>query len=62
MLDYIEADETDWEREIMTRLARDGELMAYHHTGYWQCMDTLHEKHLLEDLWLKGHAPWKTWE
>jgi glucose-1-phosphate cytidylyltransferase len=60
-LDYIDGDETLWEREPMERLARDGELMAYRHEGFWQPMDTLREKRLLEDLWTTGKAPWKVW-
>jgi len=60
-LDYIDGDHTQWEREPMERLARDGELMAFRHTGYWQCMDTLREKRILEDLWESGKAPWKIW-
>ena len=60
-LDYIDGDETLWEREPMERLAEDGELMAYRHEGFWQPMDTLREKRLLEDLWATGKAPWKVW-
>ena len=46
---------------LMERLAREGQLMAYRHTGFWQCMDTLRDRRLLEDLWESGKAPWKTW-
>ena len=60
-LDYIDGDETLWEREPMERLARDGQLMAYQHEGFWQPMDTLREKRLLEELWASGDAPWKIW-
>jgi glucose-1-phosphate cytidylyltransferase len=60
-LDRIAADSTSWESEPLTGLARDGELMAYPHTGFWQPMDTLREKNLLEELWLSGKAPWKRW-
>jgi len=60
-LDYIDGDETLWEREPMERLARDGQLMAFQHEGFWQPMDTLREKRLLEDLWTSGKAPWKIW-
>lgn len=60
--DYISGDDTQWEREPLVRLARDGQLMAYKHTSFWQCMDTLREKHLLETLWQNGQAPWKLWE
>ena len=62
VFDYIERDDTQWEREPLERLASDGQLMAYRHTGFWQCMDTLHEKLLLERLWKSGKAPWKTWK
>ncbi len=61
VFDYIEGDQTQWEREPLERLARDGQLMAYRHTSFWQCMDTLRDKRLLESLWQKGDAPWKTW-
>lgn len=62
IFDYIEGDETQWEREPLETLAREGELMAYRHTSFWQCMDTLREKHILETLWQSGQAPWKIWE
>jgi glucose-1-phosphate cytidylyltransferase len=61
IFDYIEGDETQWEKEPLEQLARDGELMAFQHTSFWQCMDTLRDKHLLEELWLRGDPPWKTW-
>lgn len=60
-LEYIESDRTVWEREPLTQLAKDGELMAYRHEGFWQCMDTLREKDLLEELW-ETQSPWKVWE
>ena len=62
VFDYIESDETAWEKEPMERLSREGQLMAYRHTDFWQCMDTLRDKGLLEALWQKGDAPWKTWK
>ncbi len=62
VLDYIEGDQTQWEKEPMERLAKDGQLMAFRHDSFWQCMDTLREKYLLENLWQNGNAPWKTWE
>lgn len=62
VFDYIDGDETVWEREPMERLSAGGQLMAYRHTSFWQCMDTLREKHILESLWASGQAPWKTWE
>ncbi len=61
VLDYIDGDDTLWEREPLERLARDGQLMAYRHEGFWQPMDTLRERRLLEDLWASGKAPWKVW-
>jgi len=62
VLPYIDGDPTLWEREPMERLASDGQLMAYRHTGFWQPMDTLRERKLLEDLWAAGNAPWKCWK
>jgi len=59
--DYIEGDETQWEHDPLERLAAEGQLMAYRHERYWQCMDTLREKHILENYWASGNAPWKTW-
>jgi glucose-1-phosphate cytidylyltransferase len=61
VIDYIENDESIWEKSPMERLAQDGQLMAYRHEGFWQPMDTLREKKLLEDLWTAGAAPWKVW-
>ena len=61
VFDYIEGDETYWEREPLERLAADGQLVAYRHEGFWQPMDTLREKRLLNELWNKGEAPWKVW-
>jgi glucose-1-phosphate cytidylyltransferase len=60
-LDYIEADRTSWEAESLSWLAADGQLMAFEHFGFWQPMDTLREKNLLEELWDSGAAPWKCW-
>ncbi|RIK44088.1 MAG: glucose-1-phosphate cytidylyltransferase [Chloroflexi bacterium] len=60
--DYIDGDSTQWEHEPLQRLARDGQLMAYKHTSFWQCMDTLRERHILETLWQSGKAPWRVWE
>lgn len=62
VLDYIADDQTMWEAEPLQGLAADGELMAYEHHGFWQPMDTLRDKHLLEELWASGKAPWKQWE
>jgi glucose-1-phosphate cytidylyltransferase len=61
VFDLIEDDETVWERTPLERLASMGELMAYRHRGFWQPVDTLREKRLLEELWASGQAPWKTW-
>jgi glucose-1-phosphate cytidylyltransferase len=61
VFDYIDGDDTQWEREPLERLAKDGQLMAYRHTSFWQCMDTLRDKRLLEDLWQSGNAPWNIW-
>lgn len=60
VVDLVDGPATVWEREPLECLARDGELAAWVHPGFWQPMDTLRDKHLLEDLWRKG-APWKTW-
>ncbi len=60
-LDFIENDQTVWEREPMERLARDDQFRAFFHEGFWQPMDTLRDKALLEDLWQTGQAPWKRW-
>jgi glucose-1-phosphate cytidylyltransferase len=61
VFDYIADDETIWEREPMERLAGEGQLMAFQHEGFWQPMDTLREKRILEELWASGRAPWKVW-
>jgi glucose-1-phosphate cytidylyltransferase len=60
-LDYIQGDETIWERDPLEMLSRDGQLMGYRHRGFWSCMDTLKEKNILEKLWQDGKAPWKIW-
>ena len=61
VLNRIEGRETLWEQEPLKSLAVDGELMAFEHQGFWQPMDTLRDKTLLEDLWANNKAPWKTW-
>lgn len=61
VIEYIESDETVWEQEPLINLAKDHELSAYHHRGFWQPMDTLREKHLLEGLVKSGEAPWIKW-
>jgi glucose-1-phosphate cytidylyltransferase len=58
----IEGDNIQWEKEPLERLAREGQLMAYRHNGFCQCMDTIHEKQLLEKLWQSGQAQRKTWK
>ncbi len=62
VFDYIEGDETQFERAPLEKLAADGQLMAYKHESFWQCMDTLRDKKLLERLWNSDSAPWKTWD
>ncbi|MFN3786820.1 glucose-1-phosphate cytidylyltransferase [Sulfurihydrogenibium azorense] len=62
IFDYIEGDETIWEKEPLENLAKDGQLMAYKHTGFWKPMDTLRDKRELELLWQSGNPPWKIWE
>lgn len=61
VLDYIDGDDMAWEGQPMSRLTHEGQLMAFRHDGFWQPMDTLREKNLLEDLWNSGNAPWKIW-
>src|SRR5438067_6508984 len=62
VLDYIEGDETPFEYAPLERLAADGQLVAYRHDDFWQCMDTLRDVRLLETLWREGRAPWKVWD
>lgn len=62
IFDYIDGDDTQWEKEPLERLAKDGQLMAYKHQSFWQCMDTIRDKKLLESLWQSGKAPWKQWQ
>jgi glucose-1-phosphate cytidylyltransferase len=61
VLDFIDGDDTSWEAEPMERLANDGQLSAYKHSGFWQPMDTLRDRMYLEDLWNAGNPPWKKW-
>jgi len=61
VIDYIDSDKTVWEAGPLERLSSEGELMAFRHEGFWQPMDTLRDKRLLEDLWASGKAPWKIW-
>ena len=62
VLQYIDDDSTQWERAPLERLAAEGELMAFKHEGFWQCMDTMHDKALLESLWQSGRAQWRVWD
>jgi glucose-1-phosphate cytidylyltransferase len=61
VLDYIDGDDTMWEHAPLERLAAEGQLMAYKHTSFWQCMDTLRDKHVLQKLWDSGNPPWRIW-
>ena len=61
VLDYIEGDETVWEREPMERLAKEGKLSAYRHSGFWHPMDTLRDRMVLEEMWASGDPPWQVW-
>ena len=62
VLEYVRGDNTVWEREPLEQLAADGELFAFVHDGFWQPMDTLRDKILLEQLWESGNPPWKSWQ
>jgi glucose-1-phosphate cytidylyltransferase len=62
VLSYLNGDGSIWEQEPLMKLAEDGQLMAFEHSGFWQPMDTLRDKHLLEELWTSGKAPWKKWD
>jgi glucose-1-phosphate cytidylyltransferase len=61
VIDRIDGDGTIWEQEPLKGLATDGQLSSYHHSGFWQPMDTLRDQQHLEKLWAEGHAPWKVW-
>ncbi|MET4186698.1 glucose-1-phosphate cytidylyltransferase [Bradyrhizobium sp. JR7.2] len=61
VLSYLDGDETVWEQQPLQRLAAEGQLSAYRHSGFWQAMDTLRDKNHLEELWSSGNAPWKSW-
>ena len=61
VLDFIDDDSTVWEQEPLKKIAQTGQRAAYQHRGFWQAMDTLREKNLLEDLWSSGQAPWRSW-
>jgi len=61
VLAYIQDNDTVWEREPMEKLANEGQMTAYRHTGFWQPMDTLRDKQVLDELWEEDKAPWKKW-
>ncbi len=60
-IDYIESDDSIWEKDCVEKLTRDGQLMGFKHQGFWSCMDTLKEKNYLEELWNSNRPPWKVW-
>ena len=62
VLNYIEDEGTHWEREPLKRLTEAGQLMAYRHNDFWQCMDNIRDLRYLRKLWDEGKAPWKLWE
>ncbi len=62
IFDFIEGDQTVFEKHPLEEVARQGQLMSYLHKGYWKCMDTKREKDTLEALWESNNAPWKIWE
>ena len=61
VLDYIDDDLTYFQKEPLERLAKEGQLMAYQHTGFWQCMDTVRDRDLLQSMWADGNPPWRSW-
>jgi glucose-1-phosphate cytidylyltransferase len=61
-LDFIDGDETSWEGTPLARLSAAGEMMAFEHRGFWQAMDTMRDKALLDEMWISGRAPWKMWQ
>jgi glucose-1-phosphate cytidylyltransferase len=61
VLEYIDDDDISWQAEPMERLAKEGQLMAYRHDGFWQCMDTVRDVEMLQGLWRDAKAPWKVW-
>ena len=60
--DYIDGDDTTLERKPLETIADEGQLMAFKHNGFWQCMDTMRDREKLERLWVSGEAPWKVWD
>lgn len=61
IFDHIEGDSTTFEREPLETIAKEGQLVAFKHNGFWQCMDTMRDRQKLEELWASGNAPWKVW-
>ena len=61
IVDYIPGNQTSWEFDALEKLASDGQVVAYQHEAFWQCMDSIRDVHLLEKLWSEGNAPWKIW-
>ncbi len=61
IIDYIDGDDTVFEKKPLETVAAMGELMAYRHKGFWHCMDTQRDKNKLEEMWASGNAPWKVW-
>lgn len=61
IFDYLSGDEAVFEKDVLERIASEGNLMSYVHKGFWQCMDSIREKQLLEEIWEKGNVPWKRW-
>ncbi|MDO5701972.1 MAG: glucose-1-phosphate cytidylyltransferase, partial [Lachnospiraceae bacterium] len=61
-MDYLEGDSTVFEQGPVQQIAAEGLMHAFRHEGFWQCMDTMREKEMLEKLWVGGNAPWKIWE
>lgn len=62
IFDYIDGDDTTFERKPLETIAEEGQLMAFKHNGFWQCMDTMRDREKLEHLWATGEAPWKVWD
>jgi glucose-1-phosphate cytidylyltransferase len=62
VIDFVQADDSDWARDVLPRIAEAGQLVAYKHDSFWQCMDNRHDRSVLQTLWNEGSAPWKTWE
>lgn len=61
-INYIDGDHSSWEHDVLPQLTSEGQLMAYRHESFWQCMDTIQDRHHLEELWSRGNCPWQVWE